>query len=81
MYGPTGEDEFDWQGCSAVQWAPEMLGGLANVAGIRMFADVVLQCFDREMSSEEIAETYELDPEPVQRITSFAVSRRLKASA
>ena len=81
MYGPTGEDEFDWRGCDVVQWNPRMLGGLANVAGTRMFADGVLSNYDLGMSAEEIAETYEMELEPVLRIIAFANLKRLKASA
>lgn len=81
MYGPTGEDEFDWQGCSAVQWDPEKLSGRANVAGTRMFADSVLSNFDSGLSEEEIADSYGTELAHVQAILSFAHGRRLKAIA
>lgn len=81
MYGPTGEDEFDWRGCSVVQWNPEMLSGRANVAGTRMFADTVLFCSRNGMTAEEIADTYEMDLPPVKSMLSFADLRDLKASA
>lgn len=75
------EDQFDWRGCSAVQWNPRMLSGRANVDGTRMFADSVLENYDDGMSAEEIAETYSLDLEPVEKILAFAASRRLRATA
>jgi uncharacterized protein (DUF433 family) len=75
------EDEFDWRGCSAVQFDPEKLGGRGNVNGTRMFADTVLSNFDDGMSAEEIAESYELDIEPVRQIIAFALTRRMKVSA
>ena len=75
------EDEFDWRGCRAVQWDPEMLHGRANVNGTRMFADTVLNCYDDGMSAEEIAESYQLDLEPVHQIIAFAAGRRMKATA
>jgi uncharacterized protein (DUF433 family) len=77
----TWEDEFDWRGCGAVQFDPEKLGGRGNVNGTRMFADAVLNNFDDGMSAEEIAESYELDIEPVQEIIAFALARRMKVSA
>ncbi len=75
------EDEFDWRGCSAVQWNPRMLSGRANVNGTRMFADLVLSNYDDGLSVEEIVETYELDIEPTREIIAFAVAKRLKVSA
>jgi len=81
MQARNPEDEFDWRGCSAVQWNPKMLGGRANVDGTRMFADGVLGNYDDGLSAEEIAESYELDLEPVRQIIAFALAKRLKASA
>ncbi len=77
----TWEDEFDWRGCSVVQFDREKLGGRANVNGTRMFADGVLSNYDSGLSAEEIAESYELDLRDVETILAFAQSKRLKISA
>ena len=75
------EDEFDWRGCSAVQFDPLKMGGRGNVDGTRMLADSVLENYEDGMSAEEIAETYHLDLDPVRQIIAFATVARLKASA
>jgi len=72
------KDEFDWRGCKAVQFEPEKLGGRGNVDGTRMFADGVLDNYDDGMRAEEIAESYQLDLEPVREIIAFATAKRLK---
>ena len=81
MYGPTGEDEFDWRGCDVVQWDPEKLSGRANVEGTRMFADSVLDEFDDGWSVDEIAEDYGLRVGAVETIIDFAQARREKTAA
>lgn len=81
MYGPTGEDEFDWRGCEVVQWDPEKLHGRANVAGTRMFADSILENYDDGMTPEEISYTYSTDLPYVIAIIRFAEFSRLKATA
>ena len=81
MYGPSGEDEFDWDGCSVVQFDPEKLGGRANVGGTRMFADGILSNYDSGLSEEEIAHSYGTKLEHVRAILDFAHARRLKATA
>jgi uncharacterized protein (DUF433 family) len=75
------EDEFDWHGCSAVQFNAQKLGGRATVGGVRMLADWVMDNYDDGMTAEEICETYELDIDPVRQIIDFAASKRLKETA
>ena len=70
------KDKFDWRGCSAVQFDPKKLGGRGNVDGTRMMADSVLENYDYGVSEEEIAETYQLDLEPVKQIIAFANAKR-----
>ncbi len=81
MYGPTGQDEFDWRGCSAVQWDREKLSGRANVAGTRMFADSILSNYDDGMTEQDIADSYGTELEHVRTIIRFANGKRLKATA
>ena len=81
MYGPTGEDEFDWTGCEVVQWDPEKLHGRANVAGTRMFADFILDFADHGMTEDDIAESYGTKPEQIHALLGFAQTKRLKAIA
>ena len=75
------QDEFDWRGCDAVQYDPEKLSGRATVGASRMEADSVLNNSDDGLTAEEIADSYGLDLQAVEKILAFAESRCMKAGA
>lgn len=72
--------QFDWRGCSAVQFDAEKPGGRATVGNTRMDADGVLVNFESGMSAEEISEAFSTDLGAIRTILAFAASRQLKAS-
>ena len=74
-------DQFDWRGCSAVEFNPLKLSGRATVGSSRMDADGVLVNFDAGMSAEDIAQMFQVDLEPVKEVIAFALRRRLRATA
>ena len=81
MEDDVWQDQFDWRGCSAVQFDSEKLGGRATVGPVRMLADWVMDNYDDGMTAEEICECYALDLEPVREIIAYATHVQLKESA
>ena len=75
------EDLFDWQGCEAVQFDPEKLGGRATVGNSRMGADGVFLNYEDGMSPEEISDAFGTDLDAIRTILAFAKARDLKATA
>jgi len=77
MEKPKFLDKYDWQGCEAVQFDPQKLGGRATVEDMRMGADSVLDNFEDGMTVDEIVESYGLNRPAVETILAFAGAKGL----
>jgi uncharacterized protein (DUF433 family) len=78
---PNNGDMFDWDGCAAVQFDPEKLGGRATVGATRMDADGVLLNYGDGMTPEEISDHFGSDLEAIRIILKFAEARNFEATA
>ena len=71
-----------WEGCSAVEIVPGIVSGAPIVRGSRVQADTVLESYELGESVEEIAYSFDLDPNDIEELLAFAVTRTpLKSTA
>jgi uncharacterized protein (DUF433 family) len=68
---------MDWNGCEIVEAVPGKVSGAPIIRGTRVQADTVLESHQLGESVEEIAYSYDLNPEDIRKVLSFAVSRSL----
>ena len=71
------KDKIDWSGCSLVEIKPGVQGGAPVLRGTRMPANAIVDNFDYGVSLSEIAEQFELPPDRVQAILTYAQSHRV----
>ncbi len=74
-------DRYDWQGCEAVQFDPEKLGGRATVGNTRMDADGVLINFESGLTVDDIVESFGVERDAVEKILAFAAARQMQEIA
>jgi uncharacterized protein (DUF433 family) len=70
-------EKIDWSECSLVEINPGVQSGAPVLRGTRMPAYAIVDNFDYGVSVSEIAEQFELSPESVKAIVSYAQSRRV----
>ncbi|MFZ0801404.1 MAG: DUF433 domain-containing protein [Terriglobales bacterium] len=70
-------DKIDWSGCPLVETKPGVQSGAPVLRGTRMPANAIVDNFDYGMSPSEIAEQFELPPDPVEAILAYAQSHRV----
>ncbi len=68
---------MDWSGCEAIEVVPGKLSGVPILKHSRVTADAVLESYELGESVEDIAYSYSLDPEQIEKVLAFAVSRSL----
>ena len=73
----SSEEEIDWSECPLVEIKPEVQSGTPVLRGTRMPASAVIDNFDYGLSVAEIAEQFEISPERVEAIVTYAKSHRL----
>ncbi len=61
---------MDWTGCTVVERMPGKLGGTPVLRNTRMTADGIIANAE-DMTPEEIAEDFDLDPEDVRTVIAF----------
>ena len=71
------KDKIDWSGCPLVEIKPGVQSGAPVLRGTRMPANAIVDNFDYGVSLSEIAEQFELPPDCVQTIVSYAQSHRV----
>jgi len=70
-------EKVDWSECPLVEVKPGVQGGAAVLRGTRMPADAIVDNFDYGVSPAEIAERFQIPPEQVKAILTYAQSHRL----
>ncbi|MGO9649016.1 conserved hypothetical protein [Candidatus Sulfotelmatobacter sp. SbA7] len=70
-------DKVDWSECPLVEVKPGVQSGAPVLRGTRMPANAIVDNFDYGMSPAEIAEQFELPPDPVSAILAYAQSHRV----
>ena len=73
----AAQDKIDWSGCPLVEVKPGVHSGAPVLRGTRMPANAIVDNFDYGMSVSEIAEQFELQPDRVQAIVTYAQSHRV----
>ena len=68
---------MDWSECVLVETKTGVQGGVPVLRGTRMPADAIVDNFDYGLSISEIAEQFELQPDRVDAILTYAQSHRV----
>jgi uncharacterized protein (DUF433 family) len=71
------QDKIDWSECLLVEFQPGVQSGAPVLCGTRMPVDAIIDNFDYGVSVSEIAEQFELPPDCVQAIVTYAQSHRV----
>jgi uncharacterized protein (DUF433 family) len=69
-------EKIDWSECPLVEVKPEVQSGAPVLRGTRMPANAIVDNFDYGVSAAEIAEQFEIPPEKVEAILTYAQSHR-----
>jgi uncharacterized protein (DUF433 family) len=70
-------EKIDWSECPLVEVKPEVQGGAPVLRGTRMPANAIIDNFDYGMGVSEIAEQFELQPDCIEAIVTYAQSHRV----
>lgn len=73
----AAQEKIDWSNCSLVEIKPGVLSGAAVLRGTRMPADAIVDNFDYGLSAAEIAEQFEISPDRVEAVLTYAKSHRI----
>jgi uncharacterized protein (DUF433 family) len=71
------QDRVDWSECPLVEVKPGVQSGAPVLRGTRMPANAIVDNFDYGMSVSEIAEQFELPPDRVEAIVTYARGHRV----
>lgn len=70
-------ENIDWSGCPLVEVKPGVQGGAPVLLGTRMPVNAIVDNFDYGVSVAEIAEQFELPPDRIESILTYAKSHRV----
>ncbi|HYU48073.1 MAG TPA: DUF433 domain-containing protein [Terriglobales bacterium] len=73
----AAQEKIDWSECPLVEIKPGVQSGAPVLRGTRMPANAIVDNFDYGMSVSEIAEQFELTPDRVETILTYAQSHRV----
>jgi uncharacterized protein (DUF433 family) len=73
----SAEHKIDWSQCPLVESNAKVLSGAPVLRGTRMPADAIVDNFEHGVSVAEIAEQFEVAPEQVMAIISYAQGHRV----
>jgi len=68
---------MDWSGCEVVETVPGKVSGRPILKGTRVPADAVVENFESGESIEEIAYNFDLNPEDIRKVLSYASTRQI----
>ncbi len=67
-------EEIDWSECPLVEVKPTVQSGAPVLRGTRMPVNAIVDNFDYCVSAAEIAQQFEIPPERVEAILTYAKS-------
>jgi len=70
-------ETVDWSECPLVEVKPGVQSGAPVLRGTRMPVNAIVDNFDCGVSAAEIAEQFEIPPEQVEAILTYAKSHRI----
>ena len=71
------KEKIDWSECPLVESKPEVQSGAPVLRGTRMPVAAIIDNFDYGVSIAEIAEQFEVPPDRVEAILTYATSHRV----
>jgi uncharacterized protein (DUF433 family) len=76
----TTMEKIDWSECPLVEIKPGVQSGAPVLRGTRMPANAIVDNFDYGVSTAEIADQFQIPPERVEEILTYAKSHRVAHS-
>jgi len=73
----TEEGQIDWSQCPLVEVNPRVQSGAPVLRGTRMPVNAIVENFDYGLSVAEISEQFEVPPDLIQAILTYAKSHRV----
>ena len=70
-------ENIDWSECPLVEVKPGVLSGAPVLLGTRMPVDAIIDNFDYGVSVAEIAEQFEVPPDRIKAILTYAKGHRI----
>ena len=68
--------QLDWSGCPLIQRDPRKMGGAANIDGMRITPETVVDNYEDGLSIAEIIEQFpSLNEEQISTILAYAAKR------
>jgi uncharacterized protein (DUF433 family) len=71
----SGGRFMDWTGCEMVEMVPGKVSGVPILKHSRVQADTVLESYELGETVEQIAYSYDLEPQVVEQVIQFALTR------
>jgi uncharacterized protein (DUF433 family) len=71
------KEKIDWSECSRVEVKPGAQSGAPVLLGTRMPVNGIVDNFDYDVSAAEIVEQFEVPPDRVEAILTYAKSHRI----
>jgi len=71
------KEKIDWSECPFVEVKPGVQSGAPVLLGTRMPADAIVDNFDFGVSIAEIVEQFEVPPDRIEAILTYAKSHRI----
>ena len=73
----AAKERIDWSECTLVEVKPRVQSGAPVLRGTRMPVEAIVDNFDYGMSVAEIVEQFEIPPDRVEAILSYAKGHRV----
>ena len=71
------KEKIDWSECPLVEVRPGVQSGAPVLLGTRMPADAIVDNFDYGVSVAEIVEQFEVPPDRIEAILTYAKGHRI----
>ena len=71
------QEKIDWSECPLVEVKPGVQSGAPVLLGTRMPADAIVDNFDYGVSVAEIVEQFEVPPDRIEAILTYAKGHRI----
>ena len=73
----AAKEKIDWSECPLVETKPGVHSGAPVLLGTRMPVDAIIDNFDYGVSVAEIVEQFEISPDRIAAILTYAKSHRI----
>jgi uncharacterized protein (DUF433 family) len=73
----AAKEKIDWSECPLVEVKPGVQSGAPVLLGTRMPVDAIVDNFDYGVSVAEIVEQFEVSPDQIEAILTYAKSHRI----